>query len=231
MTIKLKNLSDLEDVHNFIFPIVLMRKIISKEQFLLSNTRDMLVFMYSMFFILFIVVLTLSLTSNLQGLYWLAVCLSLIVFLVLFLMIFVRPKLIKRQLKELEGLKSDTPFIILDKEKLEIYNHQGVLLKCFETKNIKDFCYWERNFGKGYLENGFKITFKNTLFDSFVYNETIKERLTDTFYMEYNDELYYVGNRDWLISSVLNMLKKDPHAESFPFRCKNYINQRSWDDP
>ncbi|WP_066803063.1 hypothetical protein [Moraxella oblonga] len=52
-----------------------------------------------------------------------------------------RPKIIKRQLKELETLKSTTPFTILDKDKLEVYDYKGAVVRRFKTTNIKFFVF------------------------------------------------------------------------------------------
>lgn len=227
MTLELKNLADLENTHHFTFPMVIMRQIISKEEFLSPVKMDMPL-IYGMLYILAIVALVCFLVKAMYFFIFLS-AIYLFGFLLGFLTILFRPKIIKRQLKELETLKSTTPFIILDKEKLEVYDHKGAVVRRFKTANIKSFRFWEKPHGRGYRSVGFKITCKDS--PSFIYNITKEEKWTTTFYLEYDGDLYYGGGYYWVIGNVIDMLNKDPNAESFPFRRKNYINQRNWDDP
>lgn len=229
MTLELKNLADLENTHHFTFPMVIMRQIISKEEFLSPVKMDMPL-IYGMLYILAIVALVCFLVKAMYFFIFLS-AIYLFGFLLGFLTILFRPKIIKRQLKELETLKSTTPFIILDKEKLEVYDHKGAVVRRFKTANIKSFRFWEKPHGRGYRSVGFKITCKDS--PSFIYNITKKEKWTDVIYVEHNNNHYVggFGGYVWLISNMIDMLNKDPNAESFPFRRKNYINQRNWDDP
>lgn len=227
MTLELKNLADLENTHHFTFPMVIMRQIISKEEFLSPVKMDMPL-IYGMLYILAIVALVCFLVKAMYFFIFLS-AIYLFGFLLGFLTILFRPKIIKRQLKELETLKSTTPFIILDKEKLEVYDHKGAVVRRFKTANIKSFRFWEKPHGRGYRSVGFKITCKDS--PSFIYNITKEEKWTTTFYLEYDGDLYYGGGYYWVIGNMIDMLNKDPNAESFPFRRKNYINQRNWDDP
>lgn len=227
MTLELKNLADLENTHHFTFPMVIMRQIISKEEFLSPVKMDMPL-IYGMLYILAIVALVCFLVKAIYFFIFLS-AIYLFGFLLGFLTILFRPKIIKRQLKELETLKSTTPFIILDKEKLEVYDHKGAVVRRFKTANIKSFRFWEKPHGRGYRSVGFKITCKDS--PSFIYNITKEEKWTTTFYLEYDGDLYYGGGYYWVIGNMIDMLNKDPNAESFPFRRKNYINQRNWDDP
>lgn len=227
MTLELKNLADLENTHHFTFPMVIMRQIISKEEFLSPVKMDM-PFIYGTLYILAIVALVCFLVKAMYFFIFLSAT-YLLCFLLGFLTIIFRPKIIKRQLKELETLKSTTPFIILDKEKLEVYDHKGAVVRRFKTANIKSFRFWEKSHGRGYRSVGFKITCKDS--PSFIYNITKEEKWTTTFYLEYDGDLYYGGGYYWVIGNMIDMLNKDPNAESFPFRRKNYINQRNWDDP
>lgn len=234
MNFELKNLADLEGTHYFDFPFVLMRKIKSKEQILLESIENSKVGAYVYSFISFIIG-TVAVLTQLMSLFYTATAVFLL--FVPLCLFFKRKHTLK--LKELQSKDAEltafgdlefiTPFIIFDKEKLEIYDSKGVLVKGFKTETIKDFRYWDNGQSK-YREKGFKITFKGNIFEKFIYNVSRHEMCTSYFYMEYNNNRYYVGGYIWIISNMLDMFKKDPNATHFPFRRKNYINGRKWDE-
>lgn len=222
MTLELKNLADLENTHHFTFPMVIMRHKKSQEKFVEIFKSDI----KAIIFIFLISLLFFGLFCFTFGEFELLVVPLFFVVQIIYL----RYRL-KNDLKILIDLPQVAPFIVFDKEKFEIYDNKGVLIKRFKTENIKDFCYYHGPPRR--VEHGFEISFKNSFFDSFIYNITKKEKWTDVIYVEHNNN-YYVGGFGgyvWLISNMIDMLNKDPNAESFPFRRKNYINQRNWDDP
>lgn len=235
MNFELKNLADLKGTHYFGFPFIVMRRIMNKEQFLLESLRNAEAGIFGFSFISFIIGTVAVLTQS-MSLFYTATALFLL--FVPFCLFFKRKHTLK--LKELqpkdselaafENLELITPFIIFNKEQLEIYDNKGVLVKRFKTEIIKDIRYWD-NGNSRYRERGFKITFKGKIFENFIYNVTRQEYFTNTFYIEYDNSQYYIGGYIWFMSNILDMLKKDPNAEQFPFRRKNYINGRKWDEP
>lgn len=236
MNFELKNLADLKGTHYFGFPFIVMRRAMNKEQVLLESLRNAESGIFGFSFISFIIGTVAVLTQS-MSLFYTATAVFLL--FVPFCLFFKRKHTLK--LKELqpkdselaafENLELITPFIIFDKDNLEIYDTNGILMKSFETKSIKDFRYWSRSYGNGCSENGFEIVFNGKLFEKFIYSVTRQEYFTNTFYIEYDNSQYYIGGYIWFMGNILDMLKKDPNAEQFPFRRKNYINGRKWDEP
>lgn len=226
MIIKLKDLEDLEGTHYFSFPLIIMRKKMDKEQFLTRKNKNIQLLIFTLigtflFFALMAVLLKMVFF----------IFIPILMGLFIFLIILYSRHRIQYVLKTLENLPDILPFIIFDKENIKIYDTNGILIKSFETKSIKDFRYWSRSYGNGYSENGFEIVFNGKLFERFIYNITRQECFTDIFYIERDNNQYNSGNYIWLISNMLDMLKQNPNAEHFPFRRKNYINDRKWDEP
>lgn len=222
----MKNIRNLKDLQNFPFPLVIMRKNISKEQFLENRKSILKIFFYtniafSIFFLMMdIVFKELLLTYN-------VILISIISGIVYIFSKYITNK----NLSIFDKLPSICHFVSISQENISIFDNHGVLIQEFKVQDIKKIRSWHKSYGKGYSESGFYVIPKGKLFKKFVYNFTRQDPFLNAFYIEYQGEKYNVGDAIWIMNNIVDMLKQNPNAEHFPFRRKNYINHRKWDEP